>query len=96
MQFLGRGTKKENGDGNEFRNSMQEAAKTAQTKVLMEKLGAFIGSIIGFSFTLFAVPFLIVYAYNGLQPAVWPDISYLPTLVGLFVFRVLLNMVRSE
>lgn len=97
MQFMGKGNGDSgDGEGKEFRNAMQEAVEKAQAAELITKMMAFVGSGIGYAFALFVVPFLIVYAYNGLQPAVWPDISYLPTVVGLFVFRVLIHMLRRE
>lgn len=75
---------------------MKSRIETKNATEFREKLNTFIGGVTGFFFGTFFVPFLIVYAYNGMQPAVWPDISYLPTLAGLFVFRVLINMLRSE
>lgn len=87
-----------NGDegGHDFRNPMQDAIKTVQAQAFAESLSKLFGTATGFAFTTFFLPFVIVYAYNGLQPAVWPDISYLPALAGLFVFRTLIHMVRKE
>ena len=85
-----------NGAGNKFRDSRQDAIETAKLNAFGAAVGQFVGTLTGFAFTTFVMPFLIVYAYNGLQPAVWPDISYLPTMVGLFVFRNLVRMIRTE
>ncbi len=85
-----------NGDGNEFRDSLQAAVAKAQATTLAEDVGKLLGGFTGFAFTTFFVPFVIVYAYNGLQPAVWPDISYLPAVAGWFAFRTLVNMLRKE
>ena len=79
-----------------FIDEMRKALETEESKSASYQLSKFIGSGIGFLFATFFVPFLIVYAYNGLQPAVWADISYLPAVVGLFVFRTLVHMLRSE
>lgn len=93
---MGNGDGDGNGDGNRFRNSMQEAITNAQANALATQISKFVGGVTGFMFSAFVVPFLIVYAFNGLQPAIWPDISYLPTVAGLFVFRTLVHMLRSE
>lgn len=85
-----------NGDGNDPRNIMHEALEAKKLEAFATSLGKFAGVITGFLFTLLVVPLLIVYAYNGLQPEVWANISYLPTVAGLFVFRILIHMIRKE
>ncbi len=89
----GNGDGEERGRGGDLLTSMQRAAEVQE---FANSVGKFIGLGFGVLFTTFFLPFLIVYAYNGLQPAVWPDISYLPTVAGLFVFRTLVHMVRTE
>ena len=91
-----RGNGNGNGDGHAFHNPMQEALEKAQTVKFTDAAGRFIGTLIGTAFDLFLVPVVIVYAYNGLQPEIWADISYLPTVAGLFVFRILIRMIRDE
>ena len=98
-----------NGNGNEHRpvnpteetnrailNAIRKSVGDEESKSFSSQLSKIIGGGIGFLFGTFFVPFLIVYAYNGLQPAVWADISYLPAVAGLFVFRTLVHMLRSE
>ncbi len=89
-----------NGDGEgheqKGRDFLAKMNRAAEVQEFANSIGKYIGLGFGLLFTTFFVPFLIVYAYNGLQPAVWPDISYLPTVAGLFVFRVLAGMLRSE
>ena len=93
----GDGGKKEAYDpGEEFKAMMKEAMNQPKERSAAEKLGAMVGTLIGLLVTSFFVPFLIVFAYNGLQPAVWPDISYLPTVAGLVVLRILVHMIRKE
>ncbi len=93
---MGNGDGEGHGAAQDLRASMQEAIETAKLNALAGAIGKFAGVITGFLFTTFFLPFLIVYAFNGLQPAIWPDISYLPAVAGLFVFRTLVHMVRSE
>ena len=85
-----------NGDEKSFEEQMQEALGHAKDQVVADAAGKVFGVLTGFLFTTFFVPFVAVYAYNGMQPAVWPDISYLPTLAGFFVFRQIIHMLRSE
>ncbi len=84
-----------NGDGDSFEEKMEKALGTAKDQVVANAAGTVFGVFTGFLFTTFFVPFVAVYAYNGLQPAVWPDISYLPALAGFFVFRQVIQMVRK-
>lgn len=92
MQQLNRG----NGDGESLEEQMRAALGQSKEKVVMDAMGKVFGAFTGFLSTTFFVPFVAVYAYNGLQPAVWPDISYLPAVAGFFVFRVVIHMVRKE
>ena len=82
--------------GAEFKAMMKEAMNQPKERSAAEKLGAMVGTLIGLLVTSFGMPFLIVFAYNGLQPAVWPDISYLPTVAALAVFRIFIHMIRKE
>ncbi len=84
------------GEGSRRPDFLNAYKRAAEVQEFANSIGKYIGLGFGFLFTTFFVPFLIVYAYNGLQPAVWPDISYLPTVAGLFVFRVLVHMGRTE
>ncbi len=90
--------KQSNGNGEEGADgdAFSEAIKRATLQTFAERLGALAGTAIGFLFTVFLLPLIIVYAYNGMQPEVWADISYLPTVAGLFVFRALVHMLRTE
>lgn len=87
---------RDNGDGEGFEEKMQSALGKAKDQVVADTVGKVFGVTTGFLFTTFFVPFVAVYAYNGMQPAVWSDISYLPTVAGFFVFRVVIHMVRNE
>ncbi len=87
---------KGNGDGKSFEEKMNKALGQSKEQVVADAAGKVVGVFSGFLFTTFFVPFVAVYAYNGMQPAVWPDISYLPTLAGFFVFRQIIHMLRSE
>ncbi len=85
------------GPGAEFQELIRAALdQKPQEKSPVEKLSGMISTLFGVIVTSFGMPFLIVFAYNGLQPAVWPDISYLPTVAALAVFRVLIHMIRKE
>ena len=85
------------GPGAEFQEMIRAAlARKPQEKSPVEKVSTAINTLFGLVVTSFFIPFLIVFAYNGLQPAVWPDISYLPTVAGLVVFRILVHMIRKE
>ena len=85
------------GPGAEFKELIDAVLRNEPPKKSpVEKLSAAIITLFGVVVTSFGMPFLIVFAYNGLQPAVWPDISYLPTVAALAVFRVLIHMIRKE
>ncbi len=87
---------KGNGDGKSFEEQMQSALGQTAEQAVKDSVGKVAGVFSGFLFTTFFVPFVTVYAYNGLQPAVWPDISYLPAVAGFFVFRQVIHMLRNE
>lgn len=91
MQF-----NKNNGDGEGFEEDAQSALDKTKEQAIADTVGKVFGVLTGFLFTTFFVPFVAVYAYNGLQPPVWPDISYLPAVAGFFVFRHLIHTLRSE
>ena len=83
--------------GAEFKKMIKSALeKKSSEKSPVEKVNTAIGVVFSILVTSFGLPFLIVFAYNGLQPAVWPDISYLPTVAALAVFRILIHMIRKE
>ena len=82
--------------GEEFKEMIKSALKKSSEKSPVEKVSTAIGSLFSVLVTSFGMPFLIVFAYNGLQPAVWPDISYLPTVAALAVFRIFIHMIRKE
>ena len=89
-----------NGDGENIEDQMQSAMGEAKNQAVSDAAGKVLGKVFGvltgFLFMTFFVPFVAVYAYNGMQPPVWPDVSYLPAVAGFFVFRHLIHMLRSE
>lgn len=91
MQF-----NRSNGDGESIEEQMKSTLGEAKDQAVAGAIGKVFGVLTGFAVTTFFVPFVAVYAYNGLQPAVWPDISYLPALAGFYVFRMIIHMMRSE
>jgi uncharacterized membrane protein YqaE (UPF0057 family) len=75
---------------------MTGAINAAQRQVANETVGKVLGTIIGLAFATFFLPFVAVYAWNGMTPEGWVDLAYRPTVAGFFVFRVLLHWVRTE
>lgn len=69
--------------------------ETAKEKAALTAVTAAAGGILGFAIATFLVPFLAVYAWNGLTPEGWVDLSYLPTVAGMFVFHILIGWVRK-
>ncbi len=93
---MGNGNGEGEGHEQSAKNFLDSIKRTSDVQQFANSIAKMIGSVVGYGIALFIVPLLIVYAYNGLQPAVWPDISYLPTVAGLFSFRVLIHMTRRE
>ena len=91
MQF-----NKNNGDGENFEEAVQSALDKTKEQAVANTVVKVLGAGVGFLLGALFVPFVAVYAYNGMQPPVWPDISYLPAVAGFFVFRHLIHTLRSE
>ncbi len=83
-------------DRDRFVGAMTGAINAAKTQAAVESMVKVIGTLIGLAAVTFLVPLLAVYAWNGLTPDGWVDWSYLPTVAGLFLFRVMIHWVRSE
>ncbi len=91
MQF-----NRSNGDGESIEEQTKSTLGEAKDQAVADSVGKMLGTFTGFMLTALFVPWLAVYAYNGLQPAVWPDISYLPAVAGFFVFQSIIRMLKSE
>lgn len=83
------------GDKDAFVGAMTGAINAAQTQVATEAVGKAIGGFIGYVGAAFLLPLVAVYAWNGMTPEGWVDLSYLPTVAGFFVGRILLGWVKA-
>lgn len=85
----------EEGDRKPFVDAMSGAIDAAKAQAATEKMLQVGGTIIGIALGALLVPFLVVYAWNGLTPEGWVEWSYLPTVAGLLAFRILRNWARA-
>lgn len=79
--------------GDEVRSALEGAVGAAKAADAVSKV---LGVITGSLLALFFVPFVALYAWNGLTPDSFVNGSYLPLVAATFVFRVVLHWVRSE
>ncbi len=87
-------------DKEEFISAMTEAIEAAKRQVKREtalesvsKAGStFVSNLV----TVFVLPVMTLFAWNGLTPESFPDWNYWPTLIGLLVVRVILSWVRAN
>ena len=83
-------------DREPFVGAMTGAINAAKRQAVADTAGKVFGTLIGVAFATFVLPLVALYAWNGLTPDGWVDWSYLPTVAGLFFFRIMIHWVRSE
>ncbi len=83
-------------DRDRFVGAMTGAINAAKTQAAAEATGKVLSTLFGFAFATFVLPLVALYAWNGLTPDGWVEWSYLPTVAGLFFFRIMIHWVRSE
>jgi hypothetical protein len=80
----------------DYKEALTGAINAAQAQVAANAVTKVLGAITGFAAATFLIPFVAVYAWNGLTPEGFHDLSYLPTVAGFFVGRIVLKWVKSN
>lgn len=75
------------------RDEYTEAMAAAINKAKLAAALQSVGSLLGVAARIFGVPWLAVYAWNGLTTL--PDWHYLPAVAGFFVLSIVLNLARG-
>lgn len=83
-------------NGGDYKEAMTDAINAAKARAAVEAVAKVLGTFIGYAGSVFLIPFLVVYAWNGLTPEGWVDLSYLPAVAGLFAFRIMILWVRPK
>lgn len=81
--------------GQQIAAGILEGQKTNQRKGL-ELLGTGIGTIAKWGATTFFVPFVALYAWSGMAPESWEQLSYWPVVAAFYVFHQLVKWVRPQ
>lgn len=84
------------GEEHDYKEALTSAINAAKAQAATEAVTKVLGAILGFAAATLFVPFLAVYAWNGLTPEGWADLSYLPAVAGFVVCRALLKWVKSK
>lgn len=81
--------------GKQIAAGILEQEKTKQQKGLVA-LGEVGGKIFAFGIGTFFVPFVALYAWGGMAPESWEQLSYWPVVAGFYVFRQLARWAHAR
>lgn len=80
----------------EFTEAMTKVISAAQTAAQVERFYKVVGGGIGLAARVFGLPWLAIYAWNGLTPENWAHWEYLPTVAAFVVINVLISTIRGS
>ncbi len=75
-----------------YTGAMTKAIRAAKVAAAIQA----IGGGIGLAARIFALPFLAIYAWNGLTPEGWAHWEYWPAVAGFAVVNVLIASIRGS
>lgn len=81
--------------GDQHKAVIEEAVEAAKDQAFAQSALAVAGGLLGHAAAIFLIPLLAIYAWNGMTPEGWVDLTYWPTVAGFFVIRLLINWVKA-